>query len=250
MGRKVVVTRAPEQSGALVQLLAARGARPISLPTITLLDADPAELDARLADVETYDLVVLTSVNAAVRLFDRLGAPERVRAWAAVGAKTASWLAARVPGPVLVPEAYRGEALAEAVVQALGDGTDAAGPLRGRRILLPEGAHARGVVGEGLEAAGAELDRVVVYRLEPVRPLDPAAIEGAEAFTFLSGRTLEAFLDGLPPGVGAAALAGARVAMIGPVAAATAAERGVRVDVVPRVATAEALVDALEAAFG
>src|SRR5213079_1725860 len=68
-GRRIVVTRAHEQSGGLVSRLCALGAAVIELPTIEIRPpADRAPLDRAIAALSTYDWLIFTSANG-VRFF-------------------------------------------------------------------------------------------------------------------------------------------------------------------------------------
>jgi len=227
-GRTVVVTRARAQAAAFIEALEREGARVIAAPVIELVP-----IEAELPPLASYDLVLVTSQNAAGRLFE-LGASLAGARFACVGAKTRAFLARRVEGEILCPEAFRGEALAEAILARFGT-------VEGRRFLVPEGRHARGEAAAILRAHGASVDEILIYDTRPVAP--EADLAGADAVSFLSGKTLEYFLEVVPDA--RAILARAVVAVIGPVAAESAAALGVRVDLVPAEATTDGLVRAL-----
>src|SRR5262249_50232741 len=152
-GRRIVVTRARAQAAGFIDALAAAGADVLPCPTIEIAPpASWAPLDAALAHVESYDWIVLTSVNGVDMFFDRLRTAQRdIRALhhakiAAVGPETAAALAARGVLVDLVPAEFRAEAVA-AAMQAAG--------IAGQRVLLPRAAGAREVLPESLRAAGA-----------------------------------------------------------------------------------------------
>jgi uroporphyrinogen-III synthase len=68
-GRRVVVTRAPEQAGRLVERLRAAGAEVIEMPTVAAEPLeDRAALDGVLDALGEYDWLVLTSANGAAAL--------------------------------------------------------------------------------------------------------------------------------------------------------------------------------------
>src|SRR2546422_5871144 len=74
-GRRIVVTRRPGQSSALVQALRDRGADVIEVPAIeTAPSEDPGPLDEALGRLEGYDWIAFTSANAVQAVRDRLGA--------------------------------------------------------------------------------------------------------------------------------------------------------------------------------
>jgi len=250
-GKRVLVTRTREQAGALAALLSEAGAEVIECPAIRLVDPPSLEpFDAALARLETYDWIVLTSVNGVDRFLARLDRSGRdARALggvrlAAIGPETARALARHHLRADIVPEEFRAEGLLDAL---------AAEDLAGKRFLLPRAAGARAILPERLRAAGAEVDEVETYR--SVAPDESAALlrraldEGPlDVLTFTSSSTVTSFLALLEQAdaeSGRARIAGATVACIGPITAATAAERGIQVDVVPESYTIAGLVAAL-----
>ncbi len=245
-GRTVLVTRAVDQAPELADLLTARGARVVALPTLIIAPpADPGPLE-RAARDGRYDLIAFVSHNAAERLCAVEGFEPGAARLAAVGSKTAAVLRTPSAGslrPVLVPAHHHGAALLALLV-------DTYGPrLAGLRVLVPRAPEGRTELIDGLSAHGARVDAPEAYRLvhPPLAAEDDLrAAEAAEVLTFLSGRALEGLLAVMPEARARALLTRARVAVIGPVAAAAAARLGVRVDVVPPAATVEALVAALD----
>jgi uroporphyrinogen III methyltransferase/synthase len=245
-GWRVLVTRAEEQAGALAEALRRAGAEPIVLPTIRIVPVVAAELEERLAALDRYDLVVLTSANA-VRHLARAAAARgvgldggRLRA-VCVGPVTAA--AAQEAGLAveLVPPRFDAEGVLEALAQRY--------PLAGRRILLPRAERAREVLPEGLRRAGATVDTLVVYRTEPAA-LDAPALRDRlgrgelHALTFTSPSTVRHFFAALDEPARAATRR-CVVAAIGPVTAGALAEIGRPADVVAEASGASALVEAL-----
>jgi uroporphyrinogen III methyltransferase/synthase len=119
--------------------------------------------------------------------------------------------------------------------------------LQGKRVLLPRAAVARDVLPAELRERGACVDVVEAYCT-----VLPAAAEqqAAEIFTggdkpdwitFTSSSTVQNFVRI----AGASALAGVKVASIGPVTTATAKKLGVEVTVEAPVYTADGLVEAI-----
>jgi uroporphyrinogen III methyltransferase/synthase len=124
-------------------------------------------------------------------------------------------------------------------------------PLAGRRIVVtrPRAQAARFVT--LLEGYGAEVLALPTIRIEPPadwRPLDEA-IRQLERFAwviFTSVNGVAAFADRMAAaGREAHALAGIRIAAIGPETAAALAAGGIHADVVPTEYRAEALVEAM-----
>ena len=68
-GKRIVVTRAPEQAGELIHALEALGAEVLQLPTVSFAPPEnPADFDAALARAADFDWILFTSQNA-VRFF-------------------------------------------------------------------------------------------------------------------------------------------------------------------------------------
>lgn len=236
LGRRVVVTRTRAQASQLSRALRDQGAEPVEVP---LIEVGPpsdggAALTAALAEVGSYDWLVLTSPNGVERTFAHLPdarALGGVRV-AAIGPGTAAALARCRVVADLVPERY----VAESLLEALPDGPG--------RVLLSRAEEARDVLPEGLRARGWDVDVVAAYRTVPA-PVDDAAralVAGADTITFASSSTVTHFVAAF--GAGAAP---ATVACIGPITAATAREAGLTVSVEASEHTIDGLVAALVA---
>ena len=249
-GRRVVVTRQPEQAGGMIRALRAAGADPWLVP---LIRTEPVRSDAAariVAELGSFDWVVLTSANAA-RAF--------VAAIAAEGGRSAA-LRAQVlcVGPATAEAAREAGLFVTAVPGARYDAEGLLERIRphlvpGQRVLLPRAETARPILPEGLRAAGAEVESWTVYRTvapeTDLAALGEALEEGAvDAITFASPSAVRNFADALSEDGFAAALRCVRVA-IGPVTAEALAARELPAQVVPARAEAQAMVDALEAHF-
>ena len=249
-GRRVVVTRSPEQAGELSERLRALGATVVEVPTIQIVEPPDggAALREAARQLLTYDWVVLTSANGAARLVAALddgpGRPAPA-AWprvAVVGSGTAEVLGAYGVPVDLVPSRFVAEGLLEDFPEAGAEGVGA----HGGRVLLPQAAVARPVLADGLRSRGWDVHVVPAYRTIPaVLPPDVvAAAADAHAITFTSSSTVQNYLQAagpeqVPP----------VVVCIGPVTAATAAERGLTVDAVAAEHSLAGLVQALVGAL-
>jgi len=247
-GRRIVTTRAKGQADALTTRLHALGADVLEMPTIEIQPAaDYGPLDRALADLASYDWLIFTSANG-VRFFlerlDRSAADLRaLRARiCAIGPATR----AAVEALHLKVDLMGREYVAEGLLQAF-----AAHDLVGRRVLLPRAAVARDLVPVELARRGAQVDVVEAYRT--VMPEDAGA-QAAHIFhdarkpdciTFTSSSTVRNFVAL----AGADALAGVKVASIGPVTTATARGLGIAVDAEARVFTVDGLVDAIQGLY-
>jgi uroporphyrinogen III methyltransferase/synthase len=237
-GRRVVVTRAREQSSELRTRLEALGAEVIELPAITV---EP--IDFALPSLDDYDWLVLTSANGVRALFDRgLGpagldtralAPVRI---AAIGPGTAAALAEQGVRADLVPPRFVAEALVRAFPPAMPPGA---------RLLLARAEQARDALVDGLRAKGYEVHVIPIYRTVAADP-DPEVVARVrkgevDAITFTSSSTVTNFcavVGDLPDPQ-------PLVASIGPVTSQTATERCLRVDVEAENHTIDGLIDAL-----
>ncbi len=241
-GKRIVITRAESQSGEFATKLRALGAEVIEFPTISIRPPDDfAPLDAAIARLGEYDWLIFTSANGVRFFIERLKTvPKELRARVcAIGPATRRAVEALGLKVDIVPREY----VAESLVQAF-----AGEELGGKRMLLPRAAVARDVAPEALRALGAMVDVVEAYRT--VIPED-AAVRARQIFgaskpdwiTFTSSSTAKNFLAA----AGREALAGVRVASIGPVTSETLRERGVIVDVEAAVYTTDGLIEAIRA---
>lgn len=251
-GRTVVVTRAATQASSLTGLLEAAGARVLEAPTIAI--APPASwdpLDAALRDLASFAWVVFTSVNGVTMVEERLEALSLSwsavgrRRVAAIGPATAAALADRGVRVSLVPGEYRAEALVEALRDVL---------MPGDRVLVPRAAKTRDVLVRDLTRLGALVTEVAAYttaRVEAAASRLRQAVAGGEVdvVTLTSSSTARHFAERFTEAERRAWLARVTIAAIGPVTAATAAEWGLTVAIVPDAYTIPALVRAIEDHF-
>src|SRR5271170_614197 len=244
-GKRVVVTRAAEQSTGFCDALRALGADPVVVPLIKIV---PIEDLARLSP---RDWIILTSQNAvpplavcARKLHKELLGNESSVQIAVVGPATEN--AARTAGlkVAYVAVTHDGVSLA----QELGE------RLRGRQVLLPRSNLAGTDMPAALHRFGAEVIEVVAYRTEP----EGAA--QAELQRMLATRCVDAMVCFSPSAVHSLAnlLGPAQIgalqehvvfAAIGEVTAHAFRGAGVRIPLVAADATPEAVVTALSEYF-
>lgn len=228
-GRRVVITRATEQSGDLAARLRVLGAEPVEVPTIAI--ADPADGgDALRAALQCApDWIVVTSANGAQRVLDVLDDASSTR-FAVVGPMTAAVLERAGVTPALVPPRFVAESLVEAFPSGPG------------HVVVAQAAAARDVVTSGLRDKGWEVTAVETYSTVPVAP-EPdriAAAKGADAILFTSASTVRAFVDA----AGVAAVPPV-VVCIGPITAQAATSAGLWVAAVPDEHTIPGMLEVL-----
>ena len=247
-GMTIVVTRPRPQADELVRLLEAQGAQVVLAPAISIRPpADPAPLLEALARLETFDWVVFTSANGvdevARRLEDAGQGMDRLASCevAAVGPGTRRALERHGATVALMPETYRVETLAEALV--------ARGEVRGLRFLLPRADRASLALTEVLGRAGADVTDVVAYETlqeeggDEARPL--LEERRVHYVTFTSASTVRGFLGQVGAAVVRSASPPLRIASIGPETSRQAAEEGLEVHLEAAEHTIPGLVEAI-----
>jgi uroporphyrinogen III methyltransferase/synthase len=257
-GKRILITRPAHQAEETAREVRARGAEPVVVPAIEIVDPpDPAALARALGVLDSYDLVAFTSANGVDRVMDVLSAQRRdARAFggalvAAIGPGTDSALSRRGIIANVVAKDFRGEGLAESILEALGTRAR----MRPRsRVLVLRALVARDALPAALRAANVDVDVVAAYE---TRPAPKNAIEALaaeidagkiDAVTFTSSSTVRELSRALGPSA-PALLQKTTVAVIGPVTAETAREEGLRVDVAAEEYTVTGLLDALEQHF-
>lgn len=249
-GKRVLVTRARHQASALTQMLSERGAQPVEMPVIEIRPAaDMAGIDQAILGLSNYHWVVFTSANGVEAFGQRLEALGLdARRFAGIrigviGEATAGALEGLGLHPDYVPQQYTSQGFLEGLEgQAI----------RGLRFLLPRADIAGPELADGLLQMGAEVHELAAYRTVP--PAE-AASEGKarllsgqiDIVTFTSSSTVKNLMAILNSE--RSAISRAKIACIGPVTAATAAEAGLRVDIMARQSTIPSLVEALEEHF-
>jgi len=186
---RVLVARAADQAGELIDCLDAFEIDGVSVPAIAVAPVPPGgDLDRVAHDLARYQWAVVTSVNgarailsAARRVFTPLAAPR----WAAIGAATRRALEDEGFEVELQPSRASATAMAAELPVGPGD-----------RVLLLRGDLADHELPDALRARGAEVDDVVAYRTveapDSSRRLLRRAIEAGrvDAVLFTSGSTV------------------------------------------------------------
>ncbi len=247
-GRRVLVTRAEDQAGPFADALRQAGAVPVLASMIQLVPPKSfREVDAALDRLGDYDVLLLTSANAA-RFFGERAHARGIElgdlraSVVCVGPATAE-AAMRFKMPVhgIPVERFDAEGLLAELERR--------GVPAGSRVLLPRSEKAREVLPDGLRARGCVVDAVTAYRnIAPDVDADwlrrQLAASELDALTFTSPSTVENFTDLLDD----AARAGAErcvVVAIGRVTAEALRSKGLPPDVVAETPGVESLVAAL-----
>jgi len=252
-GWRVLVPRTREQAAVVSERLLEYGAVPEEVPTITVEPPrTPQQMERAVKGLVTgrYEWVAFTSVNAVKAVREKLeeyGLDARAFAGvkvAAVGEQTMAALLDFGIRPDLVPD---GAQSAEGLADAWPPFDDVLDPIN--RVLLPRADIATETLLARLTDLGWEAEDVTAYRTVRAAP-PPAPIReaikggGFDAVLFTSSSTVRNLV-----GIAGKPHAVTVIGVIGPQTAKTAAEFGLRVDVMAPKPSVAALVDAL-AEFG
>ena len=241
--------RARHQAGALSSHLREMGAKVIEIPFIEIRKPHSYKpMDSALDNLHDYDWLILTSVNGAEALWERLKKLHltnkhlRHLKVAAIGPATRKAIKMHGIKVSVVPEEY----VAESVVDSLRD------RVAGKRVLLARAKVARDVIPSELRKLGAKVDVVEAYETvipETSRKRLRATLRDPKrcphVITFTSSSTVRNFV----------ALLGNKIlsrdnmdfASIGPVTSSTLREFGLPVSIEARRYTIPGLVKAIVA---
>ena len=251
-GIRVLVGRARHQAGALSGELRKLGASVVEIPFIEIRKPRSFRpLDTALKNLNTYDWLILTSVNGVeamwLRLVQlRLGKKQvsKLRI-AAIGPATKKAIEQRGLKVDVVPKEY----VAESVVRSM------KAKVRGKRVLLVRAKVARDVIPRELRRAGANVDVVEAYETvvpKASRRRLQAALRNPKrrphVVTFTSSSTVKNFAA-LLGSKQLRALDGVRMSSIGPVTTATLREFKLPIDISAKEFTIPGLVAAIVQAF-
>jgi uroporphyrinogen-III synthase len=249
-GKRIVLTRAPEDSAELTRALESLGARVISLPTVAFAPPeDWQKLDEHLHHPdERFDAILFLSKNAARYFFDRcaqLGIKcEMLRLSqlfiAAVGPTTADALKDKGVRVDYVAKTHTGESLVRELRETLA----------GRRVLLPRSDRGDDRVLNALREIGATVTEVIAYRTAVPAALDPAIlarVRGGEvdAVVFASPSAFHSLRDFIGAADTAQLSTSVQFVAIGPTTSRAIRESGARVAIESAKASAAGLAASL-----
>jgi uroporphyrinogen III methyltransferase / synthase len=242
--KRILITRPRAQADDFAQKLGVAGFEAIFFPVIDIQAIkENHPLDRAFKQLNCYEWVVFTSVNAVKVVFDKfsqvLTAKGGKLRFAAIGPKTAEALKQRGVTPDFVPQEY----VAEAILPGLGD-------LKNRWVLLPRAEIARKALPDAIIQAGGIAHEIPVYKTLPAQPSLEAVASlkaGVDWITFTSPSTVQNFVEIIRrQRMDPFQLSGdPKIACIGPITDRAAQEEGFRVDVVAEQYTTEGLVRAL-----
>jgi uroporphyrinogen-III synthase len=231
-GKRIVITRAPEQAVELRRALESLGAEVLLMPTVSFAPPeDLRALDEALSKLSGFDAILFLSKNAVRYIFDRcheLG----IKSWpgsppplvAAVGAGTAEAATSQGLRVDYVGKNQGGEAL----VRELGN------RVAGRKVFLPRSDRGDARLSNALREAGAHVTEVVAYRTAAPAATDSALLDSVrraevDAIVFASPSAFVNFSDSMGDDNLAQLSAQVQFAAIGITTARAMREAGVHV---------------------
>ncbi len=246
-GKKMLITRARDQSVEFASSLKKLGAEVIEFPTIEILPPLRWEgLDQAIQRLDVYDWLIFTSVNG-VRFFSerlkekkrKFRLPSSLRV-CAIGPATARELKKRGVRIDYMPKEFIAEAILEGFKGM---------PIKGKKILLARAKKARDILPKGLRQMGAEVDVVEAYRtVKPkggTKRLRHLLEEKIDLIAFTSSSTVEHFVDLLRGVELKEALKGVVIACIGPITSKSVQKYGLEVNIQPKEYTIPGLTQAI-----
>lgn len=254
-GKRIVVTRAPEQSAEFGAQLEALGAEVLFLPTIKFTDPeDLAALDRAVAGMDKFDWVIFTSRNSVKFVAKRLDvlslSPKLTRRpilkpeVAVIGSATRDEALAAGFIPSYNTEESRGDALA----------SELADRVKGKRILLPHSSLGDPVLVQRLLDAGADVMEVIAYRTIQPGSFDPKILQmirerGVDVITFFSPSAYRHLVGELDLAMLCGKSSKMLIATIGPTTSSAVRNDGLEVAIEAPSASAAALCQAIASYF-
>jgi len=246
--KRILITRARDQSAEFATHLRDLGAEVIEFPTIEIVPATSwKELDRAIDQLKFYHWLIFTSANGVNFFWERWNEKDKDHPFpsslkvCAIGPATAYQLKEKGIRVDYTPKEFIAEAILEGFEKMA---------IKGKRILLARAKVARDVLPKGLRKMGAEVDVIEVYRTVKPRGgskrLKQLLTDGRiNAITFTSSSTVNHFAELLKKEDLKKLLEGIVIACIGPVTARAAKGWGMRVQIQPREYTIPALTQAI-----
>ncbi|WP_371257821.1 uroporphyrinogen-III synthase [Synechococcus sp. PCC 7502] len=194
-GKTILITRAAGQSSQFRQLLEHQGAEVVEVPTLVITPPASWEpLDQAIAQIGTYNWLILTSANAVEFFFQRLHAHNldsrslHHLKIAVVGRKTGELLSIQGLIPDLIPSDFIADSLVARFPECVNS-----------RILFPRvQSGGREVLITELEQKGAKVDAVPAYESGCPQDIDEIALRSLQThqidiLTFASSKTVRNF---------------------------------------------------------
>ncbi|MGB3208462.1 MAG: uroporphyrinogen-III synthase [Crinalium sp.] len=246
-GKTILVTRSAGQSSQFSDRLKREGATVIEMPTLEIGHPSSWEaLDSAIANLNTFDWLILTSANGVEYFFARLGA-QGIYTYAlanlkiaVVGKKTAVYLKQHGIQADFIPPDFTADSLVEHFPEQLA----------GKKVLFPRvETGGREVLVKELTAKGAEVIEVAAYESRCPSAIAHDALDAlqrqqVDIITFASSKTVKNFYQ-LVEAAGGVSLNPVAIASIGPQTSETCHQLLGKVDIEAEEYTLEGLTQAV-----
>ncbi len=240
--RRIIVTRARNQSSSLVEALEDLGATVIECPSIKIVEKNNNELKKAIDSLNSYTHLVFTSQNGVRIFMKELLKNSDVRKLsnlkiASIGEATSNELFRYGIKYDIMPERFVAEELAEVLSKDVG---------KDSKILLPRAEGARDVLIKMLEDK-CKVDEVKIYKSE-VEELDEETkgelLRGADYITFTSSSTVSNFYNMVDETI-LRELEETKIISIGPITSETVREHGKKVYAQAKIYSIDGVVETI-----
>tara|TARA_B100000579_G_scaffold410605_1_gene400665 strand:- start:60 stop:857 length:798 start_codon:yes stop_codon:yes gene_type:complete len=192
--KKIIITRAQEQTSEAHKIFKSKGAEVFDLPSLIIGPPDNWDpLDNALKKIYTFDWIIFSSVNGVINVEERLRQIDlslsrisKVIKIAAVGKKTASFLSDIDANISFVPPSYIADSLIEYFPQNQ----------KGLKLLLPRvQTGGRSILADSFKIKGAEVTEVAAYESSCPQFIPQQTVEALRSreiniIAFTSGKTV------------------------------------------------------------
>jgi uroporphyrinogen III methyltransferase/synthase len=248
-GKRVVITRTPDQARELTRILESLGAEVLALPMVEFAPPESwTRVDEALRSLSGFEAILFLSTNAVRYVFARcrelgitceaLQSPNCLIA--AVGPGTARAIEDQGFHVTYVAKDQGGQALAR----------EMAGSLAGRSVLLPRSNRGDDRIGNALRESGARVTEVVAYRTIVPKSFDPAVLDRlsrgeADVVVFASPSAFHNLVDTLGEQSFTVLSNHVQFAAIGPTTARALRDAGVAVAMETQESSAAGIADSI-----
>lgn len=247
-GKRILITRARDQSSEFAKRLRKSGAEAIEFPTIEISPPRSWKgLDQAIRELKSYDWIIFTSANGVHFFWQRLKGKRNNLSLlpslkvAAIGPATAEKLRQKGIRISYIPKEFVAEGILTGFEKR---------QIKGKRILLARAKKARDILPKGLRRMGAQVDVIEAYRTAKPkggakRLKEILTKKKIDAIAFTSSSTVNHFVELLKTRDLRQLLKDIAIACIGPITAKTAKSWGMRVQIEPKQYTIPSLAQAI-----
>lgn len=254
--KRILITRSREQASELSEKFQKLGAHVIEFPTIKIAPPKSwAPLDKAIKNISRYQWIIFTSINSVDNFWSRLKKLKMdVRNCAqpqcghlkiaAIGPATKDRILSHGLWVDCLPTSYHSKGLAAALKKS------GIKRKKGQKILFPQARAGNDELILELKKLGCCVERVEAYqtllpRLSPEKIKNIFEEQTPDWITFASSSSVDNFVKIIGHKCLTNLLSQTKIACIGPVTRTTAISYGMKVDVMPRQATLDSLVEAI-----